>query len=88
MKVTRRKKNGYTITTKWMNLTEYKQSSHYNDFPKVLLDNEELIKVLKSILEKKFIKEYGPDGLKPIVSYERDEPELDELDDDDFFKDL
>jgi len=85
MKVTRRKKNGYTITTKWLNLTEYKASSHYNDFPSVLLDNKELIKAMKSILEKKFIKEYGADGLKPIVTYERDEPELE---DDDFFKDF
>lgn len=86
MKITRKEKNGFIITTKWMTLTDYKQSAHYNDWHPTLLDNEELIAVLKGILEKKFIAEYGVDGVKPVVDYEPIEPLHDN--DDDFFNDL
>lgn len=80
MKITTQKKNDVTITTKFMNLAEYRQSLTW---PKELMENKELIEQLTKHFTNEFIKEHGVDGIKSVKSYE-----YEMSDDDDFFKDL
>jgi hypothetical protein len=82
MKITKQKKNGVTITTKWLNLTEYKESL---DWHPDLMKNEKLIELLTNNFINSFIKEHGVDGIKKVKSFEYAE---DKMSDDEFFKDF
>jgi len=83
MKITKkRKKNGVIITTKFMNLEEYKESLTFHP---ILMENEKLIKLLTDNFINSFIKEHGVDGIKKVVSIEYPE---DKISDEDFFKDF
>jgi hypothetical protein len=81
MKIKKQKKNGVTITTTWMNLTEYKESL---DWHPILLQDSKLIELLTNNFVNSFIEEYGVDGLKPVRSFEPSKIHQD----DDFFVDL
>jgi hypothetical protein len=82
MKIRKYKKNGVTITTKSMNLTEYKESLEWHP---LLMKDEKLIELLTNSFVNSFIKEYGVDGIKTVKNFEYPE---DKMSDDEFFKDF
>jgi hypothetical protein len=53
MKITKEKKNGVTITTKWMNLTEYKESLKWHPS---LMKDEKIVQLLTDNFVNSFIK--------------------------------